>query len=119
MQTDENDLDLLRDESPESTDPESSSSLEAEIDALDRAHLRQLLADLAQDRRERKKYGTLLYWLVVGWLIIAVALVFASGFKWGYVDLPEAVLLALLGTTTTSVIGLFTIVATYLFPRRR
>jgi hypothetical protein len=44
--------------------------------------------------------------------------VFVQGFRLLGFGLSEPVMLALLGSTTLSVIGIFLIVANYLFPRR-
>jgi hypothetical protein len=78
-----------------------------------------LLVELAQDAGNRRRYADSLWWLVVFWLGgIAIFLgvdgiLHACGIK----DfLSDAVILALIGGTTASVLALFTIVAHFLFP---
>ena len=82
------------------------------------------LRGLEQDIDERKKYASLVFRLVVWWLAGVVAVLVADGIRWpwmaryGGFDLPEAVLVALITTTTGGVVGVLLIVVRYLFPRR-
>ncbi len=76
------------------------------------------LADLLQARGERKKYADRLFWLVACWLAVIGAMVLFSGFAVFSFQLSDLVLSTLIGATTASVLGLFVIVANYLFPRR-
>ena len=90
-----------------------------EVEDLDNEQNRQVIADLIQDRTERKKYGGRLYWLVVVWLSVMGLMIVANGFKCIPFELSPVVLSSLIGTTTVSVLGMFTLVAKYLFPARR
>jgi hypothetical protein len=85
-----------------------------------------------QDIQERKHYARKLFWLTASWLIAVFSIVTLTAVKidnpcwWSEylptlreIKLSEAVLLALIGTTTANVLGLFVIVARYLFPDSR
>ena len=60
--------------------------------------------------------------MVVIWLLGIAAFLLLDGFWSAYNSKPflsDAVILALIGGTTASVLGLFTIVANYLFPQAK
>lgn len=71
---------------------------------------------LAQDIEQRKAYALRIYHLTVAWLIALAAFILLYGWqaKVGF-SLSERVILALITSTTIEVIGLFVIVARYLF----
>ena len=76
---------------------------------------RQKFLDLV-DLGERKKYAFRIFALICVWLFALFVVLFFQGFSpWDF-DLTNAVLLALIAGTTISVIGIFIIVAKYLFP---
>lgn len=77
---------------------------------------RELLKGRKQDRRERKRYAELVFRLVCWWLVGVMALVCCSGL--GVMRLDETVLMTVIGSTTTSVVAIFVVVAKYLFPPR-
>lgn len=90
--------------------------------------LEEELADLRSDRDFRKEYAPKIYELIWIWLLSVVALVILDGVtvsggintlgkSIGF-ELSDSVVLALIGGTTASVIGLLVIVITYIFPRR-
>ena len=89
---------------------------------------------LQQDRQERQKYAKYLFKLICAWLLGIFSIIMFSGFgattaRFDMSDMPvvkrlefkpsfklsDAVLLALIGGTTINVLGLFVIVANYLF----
>lgn len=89
---------------------------------------------LKQDREERQKYARYLFKLICAWLLGIYSIIMLSGVgattaRFDMSDLPvvkrlefkpsfklsDAVLLALIGGTTINVLGLFVIVANYLF----
>ena len=90
-----------------------NARLRTEIDRL-----RAEIDDLVQDRRQRKDYGARLFRLIVGWLIAVGVIVLLHGFACVPFKLSGVELTALIGSTTVSVLGLFAIVANYLFPKR-
>jgi hypothetical protein len=76
--------------------------------------------ELRQDLIERRRYADGLWKMVVIWLLGITAFLLLDGFWSAYNNKPflsDAVILALIGGTTASVLGLFAIVANYLFPQ--
>jgi hypothetical protein len=66
--------------------------------------------------KQRKRYAILLFGLSAVWLIfIGAFLVFAGIEK---LKVADSVLIALVSTTTANVLGLFYIVARWLFPNK-
>lgn len=71
-----------------------------------------------QNIKDRKKYGYLIYYLVIGWLVILSTILFFYGFNVGDFTLPDGVLIALIAGTTVKVVGLLAIIVNYLFPKQ-
>ncbi len=67
--------------------------------------------------QSRKDYASKIFKLVVWWLIGLGVVVLLSGWKIEGFALDRAVLLALIGGTTLNVLGIFTIVTNFLFPK--
>jgi hypothetical protein len=103
--------------------------------ALRKAELENV--GLEADIAAREKYANRIYALIVGWLIAILIILLLQGFLVKrqitlnfplighrifrtaiHFELSAAVLLALIGGTTASVLGLFVIVANYFFPKR-
>lgn len=83
------------------------------------ARNRAELASFTQDITERKKYAGRVFWLVVFWLLAVGAMLFMQGLKSCFsFQLSDTVLITAITTTTASVVGIFLIVANYLFPKR-
>lgn len=70
----------------------------------------------ALDLKLRKLYAALLFGLLLLWLAGVYTLLVLVALQ--KLVLSDAVLIAALGTTTANVIGLFIVVARYIFPRR-
>ena len=71
-----------------------------------------------QDLGERKKYAKFTFSLVAGWLIFIAVIILLQGFgAWGF-SLDYKIIIAVIGGTTTSTVGIFLIVARYLFHRK-
>lgn len=73
-----------------------------------------------QDMGERKAYSNKIYCLIASWLIYVGLIIFleALGSKCGWFKLSDPVMIALITTSTASVIGLFAIVVNYLFKNK-
>lgn len=97
--------------------------------AVDTAN--EQLQSLTQDRKERKTYADKSFKLVCTWITGVFFVLILQGFLSQTVEfsvdgstfhlsfkLPDSVLLAIVGGTTVSVIGIFLVVANYLFPKR-
>jgi len=96
-----------------------SKTIEEEKD-LEAQEWRAHIDGIKQDADERKLYAKRLFWLMAAWLAGIFLLLLAQGFLYprNWFDLSENVLLAAIGTTTVNIIGMFVIVARYLFPKR-
>lgn len=70
-----------------------------------------------QDISERQSYASRIYWVIIGWLAAMFGVVVLEGFGVGGFDLADSVLLTLIGGTTANVLGIFVLVARYLFWR--
>jgi hypothetical protein len=71
--------------------------------------------------KERRRYALWLFWLSVIWLIVILAFLLFAAIKTMFgidFELSDAVLIALITTTTINVLGLFYIVARWLFPSK-
>jgi hypothetical protein len=73
---------------------------------------------ILQDLGERKKYAGRIFWMVVVWLAAIALVIVMEGFHLLGFYLDSSIVIALIGGTTTGIVGLFLIVARYLFPRR-
>jgi hypothetical protein len=76
---------------------------------------------LAQDIAERKKYAKLFFRLSCAWLVAITVILMLQGFGslsfWkAPFNLPDSIVLAMIGSTTVNVLGILYIVAKYLFP---
>jgi hypothetical protein len=96
---------------------EQSYELACANTKLAKAHVRSL----KQDIEERKTYARRIFGLICSWVAGLFLLLAAQGLgQWWWLkfSLPHPVLLAAIGSTTVNVLGLFYIVAHYLFPTR-
>ena len=86
---------------------------------IERSQLFAELESFRQDTTERKKYAGRIFWVCAGWVMSIFAILILNGF--GSVigfRLSDSVLLAAIGSTTANILGIFYIVARYLFPKR-
>lgn len=121
MSEEKSNLDLSAIGALQNLPPAADSKTISETEDL---KLRTHLRGLEQDIDERKKYANRIFVLVAIWLAVVVVVLVADGIRWPWMaryigfDLPEAVLMALITTTTGGVVGILLIVARYLFPQR-
>lgn len=99
----ENELDLATDL--------NEYKLQYQIDALKQAN-----QESADNHRLRTEFAHNLFLLVCTWLICVIAAVLMVGFKFLGFYLADNVLIVFITTTTINVLGLFVIVAKWLFP---
>jgi len=85
---------------------------------MDQEAAAQSLGERSQDMSARKNYARCIFFLLVAWLGLVFSVVIASGYKACPIYLSDAVLIALISGASVGVIGLFAIVANYLFPRK-
>jgi hypothetical protein len=104
--------------------PPSDEKAVMEDDALDLYREGKLLEleDLAQNLTLRRKFARRVFLLTAIWLAIVVIIILFAGFRATYqthqFQLADNVLLALIGSTTANILGIFVIVVHYLFPQR-
>jgi len=77
------------------------------------------IANSKQDRDERKLYAGRIFTLICIWLGIITLIIIFQGFRFADFRLEQPVLLALIGSTTLNVVGIFVIVTRYLFPVKK
>jgi hypothetical protein len=95
----------------DSNDPSLSNSLSRHKEHFEKKRLQAAgsYLDLQQI------FAYLLFGLVGVWLLAVIVTVFLTGFAYQDFDLSDSVLIAFITSTTTSVIGLFLLVARWLF----
>ena len=74
-----------------------------------------------QDTDERKRFASRIFTLTCAWLTIVMLVVLANGFGTaGLIPfrLSDPIVLGLIGSTTLNIVGVFVVVANYLFPKR-
>lgn len=88
-----------------------NAKLETEVERL-KSELQH-----ANDLHEiRKKYTGRLFGLIVAWLSVVILFVALTAMLKPYFNLADSVLIAFITSTTVSVLGLFILVAKWLFP---
>ena len=97
---------------------DSDALVKAEEEDWDEARKRALVEGLRQDIAERKAYANKVFKLVCFWLFGLFILLLLAGFPRPPFYLSDSVLIAIISGTTVNVLGLFAIVANYLFPKR-
>ena len=86
---------------------------------VERGHKQAQLESYKQDTQERKKYAARIFWVCAYWVTAIFLLLVLNGFGAAiYFKLSDSVLLAAIGSTTANILGIFYIVARYLFPKR-
>lgn len=96
----------------EETEPDLSLDLkEHQIKSL-----QQELQEAQDTHKTRLKYVSRIFWLVCGWLVCVAFAVFFAGWSFKAFNLSDQVLIAFITSTTINVVGLFVVVAKWLFP---
>ena len=72
-----------------------------------------------QDRDQRKDFAERVYYFACVYMVFVFLILFLSGSTGVNFKLNDSVLITLLRTTTANVIGVFAIVVTYLFSRKK
>ena len=71
---------------------------------------------MEQKRDLRQKSASRVFYLVCSWLAYVVAAVFCQGFDFIPFKISDKILVIFITTTTVSILGLYIIVAKWLFP---
>jgi len=105
---------------------DQKASKELEYFELDRQIKEAHLEELRQDIKERKKYASRIFWSVAGWVILTGVAILLRGFHgtkfWMLTisfQVPDNVLIAMVGGTAAGLLGLLLTVTKYLFQPRR
>ena len=93
------------------SDDESKKRAEAETKGVELDN-----ADKAGNIKLRKIYSKLLFWVLILWLIAILVVFVLIGRK--ILLYADSVIIAFITTTTMNVIGIYLIVARYLFPSK-
>jgi hypothetical protein len=82
-----------------------------------RERLREFKITEAKDvHQARIQYLFKLFCLIVGWLAVVVVFVGLTGLRAWHFELSDGVLIALITSTTATVLGLFIVAAKWLYP---
>ena len=101
--------------------PQSSNSPDAptQLETASNANIKLEIENqgLTQNIEERKKYAHRIYCMISVWLGGVFVILLLAGFNFLSFRVSDSVLLAVIGSTTVNVLGLFYIVTNYLFPK--
>lgn len=100
------------------TEEKETSTLEYNRQIAEYNKLKEEIESIKQDREERKVYASKTFDFLCVYMMCVGLLLFMSGSKTSSLQLSDSVLIVILGTTTTNVLGIFYFVANYLFPKR-
>ena len=100
-----------------------SSSLNKQKNKFEKRQQKQSLLEASDNHAMRQTFAVRIFKFMTGWMIVVVMLAFLQGFQFcflpdrfcGGFHLSENVLIALFVTTTINVLGIFGIVAKWLF----
>lgn len=82
---------------------------------LEIEELKEIVRGKKQDRQQRKHFAYSIFIFICVYMLVVLSIVTFAGLSaWGF-SLNDGVLVTLLSTTTANVLGLFIIVAKYLF----
>ena len=117
------DLEALRkDKDINKEDPDAeeqiASSIEVKKQTEEYNRLKEEVESIKQDREERKVYASKTFDFLCVYMVFVGILLLMSGSTTASFQLSDSVLIVILGTTTTNVLGIFYFVANYLFPKR-
>lgn len=87
--------------------------LSASEDTIKKAQLLEEYYSKKQDREQRKQFSFWIFLFVCVYMVLALIILILSGCK--VLEFSNGVIVSLLTTTTANVIGLFAVVAKYLF----
>jgi hypothetical protein len=113
-------LDVAAIVEPENGPQQADSKTREEEQDLESQEYLAHISGLIQDMAERKKYAGRIFCLLAIWLIGIFLLLLLQGFlsPHNWFNLDDKVIIAAIGGTTLNVIGIFIVVARYLFPQK-
>ncbi|MFL0803392.1 MAG: hypothetical protein K6L81_06715 [Agarilytica sp.] len=102
--------------SPKELEPDLSIDLEEHQLFYQVESLKQELKEAQDTHTLRLGYAGRIFWLVCAWLVCVAIAVFMSGFNVSGFSLSDKVLITFITSTTVNVVGLFVVVAKWMFP---
>jgi len=114
------DLNQIAAPSPDEVSKVPNKEFELEHAIAQKTRLEIENVGLRQNIEERKKYAHRIFVMICVWLVSVFLILILEGFgsALGF-NLPERVVLAVVGSTTLNVVGIFYIVTKYLFPNTK
>ncbi len=103
---------------PQASEATGEGALELETKQAELAKAKLVNREFQEILEQRREWGTRFFWVLLGWLISVVLVVFFEGFHLLGFKLDNSVLIAFIGTTTADVLGLGYVIANFLFPKR-
>lgn len=119
--SEEKKLDALKKIVPPKNPPKDTPDdiTKGESEKYDLAKRKTELDGIIQDQEQRKEYADKIFLLIVWWLIAIFLILVCQGLgAWTGFKLSDKVLVTLIGGTTINVLGIFAIVANYIFYRK-
>ena len=105
---------------PESPDLEQDLDFGQDLEQhrlyYDIENIKQALQESKQVHSLRIDYAGNIFILICVWLLFVIATVYLDGFAYKEFDLSDNVLIAFITSTTVCVLGLFVVVAKWMFP---
>lgn len=101
-----------------SKDGELEISASSDDQSIERALKVEEYKGKRQDREQRKDFAERIFSFLIWYMVVVGVILFLSGITVNHFYLSDTVLVTLLGTTTANVIGIFIVVAKYLFPTK-
>lgn len=103
----------------QSSEEQNTTLEESEVaDEVEYRRKSLLNDDLAQNIALRRRFSWAIYYFVISFVTIAVGIVLLCGIEPLAFHLSDAVLIALLTTMTTTIVGLLVFVVKYFFPQK-
>ncbi|MFZ2901199.1 MAG: hypothetical protein WA004_21390 [Saprospiraceae bacterium] len=104
----------------QSTSPEETQLAALEKTDFEEEYRRKInetrLQSLRDDTEAKRKMTYWIFFMVAAWLVAILVMLVLAGFEETGFRLSDAVLIALLGSTTVNVTAFFLVVTKYLFP---
>ena len=100
----------------EAFEPDLGLSLREHRELHEIETLKQRLKEAVDVHKLRVEYTRKIFTLVCTWLGCVVVCVLFSGFNFGHFRLADSVLIAFITSTTVNVVGLFIVVAKWMYP---
>lgn len=113
------DISNLIDQLETSKDEGIEVGVSSDMEAIEKAIRFEEYKGKKQDREQRKDFAERIFQFLMVYMLFSGFVLVLSGIAINNFHLNDEVLITLLGTTTANVIGIFVIVAKYLFPQHK